>query len=410
MTQSSGYYYAPSSSQQNPAELRRTGDTIFVINSAGETLHQQDIKQCDVSTPLAGLPYKVLFNDGACYETLDQHSVESLFKEHFKPSSIHFIEQHILAIALAVIAIPLLVFFALKFAMPIAAQQLAPKVPQSLLTKLDQTIIEAMDKQMFSPTRANPTLRANLNNAWARLPNNENLTLLARHGGEAGANAFAMPGGHIVVTDQLLDALQNENEILAVLSHESGHVFEYHGLRNIIRSLGTAAVISAVIGDASWVAELVLVSVPTLMGQLSYSRELEQSADDYAKGVLLTLNLPSSCLGAGLTHLLESHKEDDNVGVIPEEELTSEEKISKREEEPEPNEEPKRAEEPASTLTSNASDSPEKEKSWRDAVKDKMDISDKIDFKILLDYLSTHPETEARIKGMGGEFCPQPNH
>lgn len=408
MTQSSGYYYAPSSSQQNPAELRRTADTIFVIDSAGETLHQQDIKQCEVSTPLAGLPYKVLFNNGACYETLDQHSVESLFKEHFKPSNIHFLEQHTLAIVLAVIGIPLMVFFALKFAMPFAAQQLAPKVPQSLLAKLDQQIIETLDEQVFSPTKASPILRTSLSNAWSRLPNNENLTLLARHGGHIGANAFALPGGHIVVTDQLLDALKNENEILAVLSHESGHVFEYHGLRNIIHSLGTAAVISAVIGDASWIAELVLVSVPTLMGQLSYSRELEQSADEYAKGVLLTLNLPSSCLGAGLTHLVESHKEED-AQLIPEEEVILEEEFMS-EEEVTADEITELKEEPASTLTSDISESVEEEKSWSDTIKDKMDLSDKIDFKILLDYLSTHPETEARIKGMGGEFCPQPNH
>ena len=49
-------------------------------------------------------------------------------------------------------------------------------------------------------------------------------------------NAFAAPGGVIFISRALLDILENEAELAAVLAHEVGHVAEKHALKSIRRA------------------------------------------------------------------------------------------------------------------------------------------------------------------------------
>ena len=60
--------------------------------------------------------------------------------------------------------------------------------------------------------------------------NGSGSVLLFRDGGKFGANAFALPSGKIIVTDQLASLL-NDEQIVGVLAHELGHVVYRHGMR-----------------------------------------------------------------------------------------------------------------------------------------------------------------------------------
>ena len=98
-----------------------------------------------------------------------------------------------------------------------------------------------------------------------------------------GANAFALPGGTIVVTDEMLVLLQGRDDVLiGVLGHELGHVRRRHGMRLLVQDtlIGTAASIAW--GDFS----TVLAAAPALLGQSAYSRDFEREADDEAIALL----------------------------------------------------------------------------------------------------------------------------
>jgi predicted Zn-dependent protease len=53
-------------------------------------------------------------------------------------------------------------------------------------------------------------------------------------------NAFALPGGTILITQGLYDRLRDEAELAAVLSHEIAHVVERHQVKAIKKEMGTA--------------------------------------------------------------------------------------------------------------------------------------------------------------------------
>jgi len=92
-------------------------------------------------------------------------------------------------------------------------------------------------------------------------------------------NAFALPGGRILVTTGLFAAADRPEEIAGVLAHEIAHVTRRHGLRKIITTAGPYYVLKAFINDERGFLSLISHGSQLLVRQ-SFSRELEREADD----------------------------------------------------------------------------------------------------------------------------------
>jgi len=131
-----------------------------------------------------------------------------------------------------------------------------------------------------------------------------------------GPNAFALPGGSIVVTDELLTLLQGRDDVLlGVLGHELGHVRRRHGMRLLVQAGLVATASSVVWGDFS----SVLATAPALLGQLAYSRDFEREADADAIALLRGAGVSP----AVMTELFErvaaqrgKRAEDDDGGAL----------------------------------------------------------------------------------------------
>ncbi|MGX5855505.1 M48 family metallopeptidase [Dyadobacter jiangsuensis] len=93
------------------------------------------------------------------------------------------------------------------------------------------------------------------------------------------ANAFALPGGRIVVFDGILRKMHTKEELAALLAHEVSHVHYRHSLRNIFRSLGGYLFLSLLLNDINGVVT-VLADNSNMLANLTYSRELETEADN----------------------------------------------------------------------------------------------------------------------------------
>lgn len=92
-------------------------------------------------------------------------------------------------------------------------------------------------------------------------------------------NAFAIPGGHIVVYDAILEKMKTPEELAALLDHEASHIQLRHSLRNLFRSLARKMFLALVFGNESGIVSVVVDNADELKG-LSYSRSLETEADD----------------------------------------------------------------------------------------------------------------------------------
>ncbi|MGV3656534.1 MAG: M48 family metallopeptidase [Chitinophagaceae bacterium] len=106
-------------------------------------------------------------------------------------------------------------------------------------------------------------------------------------------NAYAMPGGYIVVHDKLLDGLTSYPELAALLSHEFIHIENRHSLRSLFSSMSNYIFLSLILGDIGTVTAIV-VSHTHHLKNLSYSRKLEKEADEEGVAILQERNIDCS--------------------------------------------------------------------------------------------------------------------
>ncbi len=121
-------------------------------------------------------------------------------------------------------------------------------------------------------------------------------------------NAFAMPGGIVMLTRALIDEARSADEVAGVLAHEIGHVAHDHGAEALYRSVTVSLLVGVLLGDltggalAGGLAEAALNS--------SYSREAERDADAFALDRLEAAGVGAHGLAAFLTRLAEREPED----------------------------------------------------------------------------------------------------
>jgi len=91
-------------------------------------------------------------------------------------------------------------------------------------------------------------------------------------------NAFALPGGYVVVFTGLMMKAENGEEVAGVLSHELNHVLQRHGLNRTVKQIGLMAVVTIVLGDQQGLAGL-MKRVGVELLTLKFGREQETEAD-----------------------------------------------------------------------------------------------------------------------------------
>ena len=103
-------------------------------------------------------------------------------------------------------------------------------------------------------------------------------------------NAFAIPGGNVVIHTGLLLAADSAEEVAGVLAHEIAHVTKRHGVRNIISSAGLSALLQTFFGDTTTLVGVVANNSAMLMDR-KFSREFEREADDAGWNYLLAARI-----------------------------------------------------------------------------------------------------------------------
>lgn len=177
-----------------------------------------------------------------------------------------------------------LVFSGLRWGVPAAAKVVAAVLPDALVQIVGDQTLQALDSLILAPSKLpeqrQQALAQQLQDLCART-SCPPYKLLFRQGKLIGANAMALPGGTVVVTDELILLAEHDEETLAVLAHELGHVHAQHGLRMALQSLGAGVILVAITGDVSSVSDMA-AGLPALLLQTGYSRSMEREADEFA--------------------------------------------------------------------------------------------------------------------------------
>jgi Zn-dependent protease with chaperone function len=173
-------------------------------------------------------------------------------------------------------------------------------------TVLGSEALEGMDQFGFAPSSLPPErqeeLAAKLEALAAAAPDAPAYRLEFRAAPIIGANAFALPAGIIVLTDELVALAQADEEILAVLAHELGHVRHRHMMRRLLEGSAVALLVAGVTGDVSAATSLA-AAAPTLVLQSKFSRDNEREADAYAFELMRRAGIAPQHFGAILARM-----------------------------------------------------------------------------------------------------------
>jgi predicted Zn-dependent protease len=108
---------------------------------------------------------------------------------------------------------------------------------------------------------------------------------------DATPNAFAAPGGLIVVHTGLLTAARGPDEVAGVLAHEVMHVTLRHSMRQLVLRAGVGAGVQLLVGSPEGAAG-VLTAAASNLATLGFSREQEREADSSGLDLLERAALP----------------------------------------------------------------------------------------------------------------------
>jgi Zn-dependent protease with chaperone function len=295
----------------HPVSVTIDADRLVVT---GDTVARSEtIDAVFISERIGRTPRFLRFPDGAFCEVSELDALHALVAEHGLESSNVSRWEGSSRIALAAVAlIAALAVGGYLYGVPLLARSTADSLPAGALDRLSQQTLAILDRTVLERTQITRPYQDQIREAFGRLrrPGGARMPIEFRKSSAIGANAFALPSGVIVVTDDLVVLASSPIEVAAVLAHEAGHVVRRHGLRKMIQSSVVSLFITWYIGDVSALA----ASAPTALLEARYSRDLEREADEYAARVLRDSGISPSVLADMLDRLSKEHRENAAVG------------------------------------------------------------------------------------------------
>jgi Zn-dependent protease with chaperone function len=101
-------------------------------------------------------------------------------------------------------------------------------------------------------------------------------------------NAFALPGGQVVIFNGLIEKATSAEEVAGILAHEIGHTEFQHPLKGVIRASGLALVGTMLSGDITFIVQQAIA--------FKFSRTMEREADEFALNLLQDAQLSNRTL------------------------------------------------------------------------------------------------------------------
>ena len=166
------------------------------------------------------------------------------------------------------------------WALPVAARGITSIVPLSVDAALGANALAQIDGRWMLPSALPPEAQTRIRKKFLlavqkQYPQGVSGLQLEFRKSTLGPNAFAVPGGLMVLTDELVNAVKDDDVVLGVMGHELGHVTQRHGMRQLVQVGVLQAFLSIAFGDYG----TLITAAPLILGSMAYSREAEREAD-----------------------------------------------------------------------------------------------------------------------------------
>ena len=283
-----GTYYLAGSSEALPVDLYLTSDNHLVIKLQQDDNEVGYVRFSDLSIQscLGNMPREVSLPDKQALHINGNKEIDDWLYPK-KSNRIHRLESSFRFALIAIITVPIALIGVFKFALPALAIHFAELVPDYVTDLSSKNTLAGLNRTVLDESELDEATQQKYITRWqgvvAKLPvKAQKFQFQFKKSDFFGANAFALPNGTIVVTDELVSLLEGQDNLLmAIILHEIGHVEHKHSMRLIAETLISSLAIDYLIGDVGGVIE-VFAGASTTIIQNQFSQALEWEADDFS--------------------------------------------------------------------------------------------------------------------------------
>jgi Zn-dependent protease with chaperone function len=320
MTELSATYFDGRTSQPHAVTLGFTEDNRLTVvgDGVGFECHAAQVM---IEPRVANTRRFIRLPDDQRCEVADNDALDVILKTwgvRSRSAWMHRLESSWRLVLLATLILGALGWVAIRYGLPAAAKHVAFALPENVTQRLGTDALSTLDKVTFSPSELTFERQNELQVAFSlflgKTGDKYPYRIVFRTSKTLGANAFALPSGEIVITDDLVQLAGDDREILGVVAHECGHVVHRHALRAILQNSAVVVVFSFISGDISGTTALGS-ALPTFLLQNKFSREFEEEADAEAVQRMRHAGLEPKYLADMLERLSAKHHEFKNKAM-----------------------------------------------------------------------------------------------
>lgn len=314
-----GHYLDGRTAVRRPVVIRIMRSALEVIPENGTTLWWPfaEIRQTqgfyageEVRLEKGGEIAEVLLVSDAAFLSALHRVAPGVATRFHDPSRRRMRAKLTVLAAFAVIGITAALYL---WGIPALSGVVARRVPVSWEEQLGRSVVDQLaplDEQCTDPIRTQ-SIEEIMVTLTRVLPNSP-YTFRVIVVDNPTVNAFAAPGGYIVILRGLVEKSRTAEELAGVLAHEMQHIEKRHATRMLIQHASTGLLIAALTGGGSDVSGWGLEGARTL-GILRYSRHHEEEADAEGFRLLVAANIDPR----GMMTFFESLTEEEG-GDTPE--------------------------------------------------------------------------------------------
>ncbi|MDM0106043.1 M48 family metallopeptidase [Variovorax sp. J22R24] len=295
-------YFDGCSSKPHAARLRVQDDVLTVAPLPGETFPPLTVSIAQVRWPertrhggrIAQLP------QGASVQALDTSAWDAWVAQFGRGDSwVVRAQQSWRGVAVAFVLLVAAAAAMYQWGLPTVARGVTAMVPPRVDALIGVQVLESLDQSLLQPSALSPADQERIRQSFAQMVHTAHAvdaptwTLEFRRsreqGRRLGPNALALPGGIIVLTDELVSLMPgNDDAVLGVLAHEFGHVRQRHAMRQLVQVSAIGFAASVAVGDYG----TLISSAPVVLASLGYSRDAEREADAESLRLMRAAGIP----------------------------------------------------------------------------------------------------------------------
>jgi len=307
-----GSYFNGETSDKKDASLYYKEDGSIGLD--GINVVEVPFNLINISSRIGNTPRYLNFPDGSQFETNDNAAIDEMVRKLSNDplhGLAHKLESAKGFILFTIVAVILFGWLFIQYGIPAMSKQIAEMLPDEASQYMGQGVLEAMDKSMFEASqleqKRQDELRALFNGLLKNIEGSQNYKIEFRLGGKIKANAFALPNGTIVFTDELINLTENNLEIASIMLHEIGHLKRKHSLRATIQQFSLAMFVMVITGDVS-TSSSIITAIPVMLVESGFSQGMETEADTYSLEYMLKHKIDPSYFAIMMEKLEASYR------------------------------------------------------------------------------------------------------